>query len=126
MFWVAAMHPVTGGTECLWAERRASITLGSLSCQFYDRVVQTLPPMPSNHVCPEMPMASAGQPGGRWGWTEPGSIATEMTAGTPTQYSLVFPSVPPPLCPLLSASCRVPGVPGWALFNGTCSIHHVR
>lgn len=112
--------------QCLWSESRASITLGFVSCQFYDRVIQTLPPMLSNHVCPEMPMASAGQPGGGWGWTEPGSIAMEMTAGTPTQDSPVFPSMPPPPCPLLGASCRVPGIPGWALLNGTLSILHVR
>lgn len=87
--------------------------------------MQTLPLL-SNRACPEMPMASAGQPGGRWGWTRAGSTATEMTAGTPTQDSPVFQSVLLQLCPLLSASCRVPGVPVWALFNGTLSIHHVR
>ena len=124
---MAAIHLVISGSECFTAAFVVRQHFGVLlSCQFYDRVMQTLPPMLSNHVCPEMPMASAGQPGGRWGWTEPGSIAMEMTAGTPTQDSLVFPSVSPQLCPLLSASCRVPGVPGWALFNGTRSIHHVR
>lgn len=65
-------------------------TVGFLSGQFCDRVIQTQPPMLSSHVCPEMPMASAGQPGGRWGWTDPGSRAMEMTAGAPHRTPWCF------------------------------------
>lgn len=54
----------------VWCQEAEPVSLlsffFSLTCQFCDRVIQTLPPMLSNHVCPEMPMASTGQPGGRW------------------------------------------------------------